>query len=406
MFKRKIPSAAALALSLSFIASDALAINALIFYGLGARNRAMGGAGAAAPLDTTTILTNPAGLSDVGSSADLGVHVLQAQRTLDTGAATNPGFVNTAAGEQQSKQEYYVTPTAGIAFQPERSRWTVGGLIAGVAGEGAKYNNSRTLAGQAGGFDTSSFLFIIKGIPAVSYEVNDKLTVGAGVHVNIALFSTDIATAALTETQGRGLLDIAYGIGAQVGAMYDINDQWSVGISATSKQYFEEFGEYDDLIPNFRLPPEVRVGFAYRPIAKVLLALDYKWIGWETIALFDDDPTKGGFGWRDQHSISAGAQYEFTPKIIGRLGFNYARSPVRKDNTFANALVPVVYEKHIAAGGEYRFDKTNSIALSVVRTLPNSVRDNGSGDLFSQLGNGTQIGYDGWDFDLQWTVRF
>ncbi len=407
MLKLKIrPSTAAIAISLSIIGTDAFAINGLLFYGVGARNRAMGGAGAAAALDTSTIIINPAGLGDIGSTADLGIHALRAQRELQTGDATNAAIVNTAAGNQQSKQSLYLTPTSGISYQPENSKWTFGGMIAGVAGEGAKYNNSRTVIGQAGGYDTSSFLFIIKGIPAVSYDVNDKLTVGAGIHVNVALFSTDLATATLAQTAGDGKLEIAYGYGAQIGATYDINDQWSVGGSYTTKQIFEDFGDYVDLIPNFRLPPELRLGFAYRPTDKLLLTTDYKWIGWEQISLFDDEPTKGGFGWRDQHTFGIGLQYTLNSRWIGRAGFNYGKSPIRDDNTFANALVPTVYEKHLALGAEFRLNKNNSIALSAVRTLENSVKDDGSGDLFSQLGQGTEIEYDGWDVDVQWTVNF
>lgn len=407
MFKFKIrPSTAAIAISLSIIGTDAFAINGLLFYGVGARNRAMGGAGGAAALDTSTIIINPAGLSDIGNSADLGVHLLRARRELDTTDAINPGFVNTSARKQQSKQSMYLTPTSGISYQPENSKWTFGGMIAGVAGEGGKYNNSRTVAGQAGGFDTTSFLFVIKGIPAVSYDVNDKLTVGAGLHINAALFSADIATGNLTETKGAGLLEIAYGYGAQVGATYDINDQWSVGGSYTTKQIFEDFGEYKDLIPQFRLPPEARLGFAYRPTDKLLLTTDYKWIGWEQIALFDKKPSEGGFGWRDQHTVGAGIQYTLNSRWIGRAGVNYGKSPIRKDSTFANALVPAVYETHAALGGEYRLNKNNSIALSVVRTFSNAVKDDGSGDIFSQLGEGTEIKYHAVDFDVQWTVNF
>lgn len=407
MFKFKIrPSTAAIAISLCLIGTDAFAINGLLFYGLGARNRAMGGAGAAAALDTSTILINPAGLSDIGTSADLGVHALRAQRDLDTSDAVNGAVVNKAAGKQKSKQEVYLTPFSGISYKPENSKWAFGGIIAGVAGEGAKYRNSRTVPGQAGGYDTSSFLFIIKGIPAVSYDVNDKLTVGAALHINIAMFSTDLATATLAQTAGDGKLEIAYGYGAQVGATYDINSTWSVGGSYTTRQIFENFGDYKDLIPNFRLPPEMRLGFAYHATDKLLLTTDYKWIGWEEIELFGNKPTEGGFGWRDQNTFGIGLQYTANSKWIGRAGYNYGKSPIRQDSAFANALVPTVYEKHLSLGGEYRLNKNNSIALSVVRTFPNSVKDNGSGDLFSQLGQGTEISYEGWDADVQWTVNF
>lgn len=393
---------------LLLVAGDAMALNGLLFYGVGARNRAMGGAGAAAPLDTSTILINPAGLSRIGTSTDIDMHVLDARRFLDT-SGSGP-ILDTAAGRQESGQTIYVTPFGGLSYKAPGSRWAFGVILAGVAGEGASYNHPRInpslLTPPGSTYDTSSFLFIIKGIPAVSYDVTDRLSVGVGIHINVAMFSSDLALgkSGFPENSARGRLAVSYGIGVQTGALYKINNQWSVGGSFTSPQWFTPF--YRDLLPNFELPPEVRVGVAYRPTQKLLLALDYKWIGWSTVDLFGKLPTQGGFGWRDQHTIAAGVQYHFNRHWTGRMGLNYGRSPIPKDMTFANAIVPTVYETSLAVGGEYHFNKITSVAVSVVRTLPTQQSDTGKGDKFSQLGKGTTIGYNGWDADLQWTVKF
>lgn len=393
-------------LSLSMIAADAMAINGLIFYGVGARNRAMGGANGAAPVDSSTILINPAGVGRVGSTADLGVHLLQANRRLDTSKATNPGgLINTAAGDQNSDQEYYLTPTAGITFKDPASKWGFGFLIAGVAGEGASYDQSRTVPGAAGGFDTSTFLFIIKGIPAVSYEVNDKLSIGFGLHINMALFSADLFTGT-GQTKGDGRLDIAYGLGAQIGFIYDVNDAWSVGGAYTSVQNFEDWELYEDIIPGFQLPPEIRASVAFRPTDKWLLTTDLKLIQWTDVELYEKDPTKGGFGWDDQLTYGVGAAYEFNSTFTGRMGVNYGETQIKSSSVFANALVPTVYEWHLALGGDVNIYDNNYISFSVVRTLKNEETDDGSGDLFSQLGKGTRIAYDGWDTDIVWTVKF
>lgn len=411
---RKSVVAILLAAPIALSTSDALAINGLLFYGLGAKNRAMGGAGAAAPLDTSTVLINPAGLSYIENSADIGVHFLNARRFLDTSSGRSPaegGVVNTAAGKQESDQDIYVTPFSGLSYRPAGSRWTFGATIAGVAGEGAQYSQPRiapSLLSPPRNYDTETFLFIIKGIPAVSYAVTDQLSIGMGAHINVALFSTDLALGqpGFPQTQGDGRLEIAYGIGGQVGAMYKINRQWAVGASLTSPQVFTDFGRYEDIIPNFKLPPEMRIGVAYRPTDKLLLALDYKWIGWTQIDLFDKLPSEGGFGWRDQHTVGAGVQYDWNQALTIRAGVNYGRTPLRDNVVFANALAPVVYETHLALGGEYRFDKKTSLSFSLVRTLRNAQTDNGTGDLFSQLGSGTRIGYNGWDADIQWSLRF
>lgn len=408
------------AMVLTLATAEAMAINGLIFYGVGARNRAMGGANGAFPVDTSTILTNPAGLGEIGTTADFGAHILKANRFIEVkGPLANPN-----AGKQDSDQTIYITPFTGMSWKAEGSRWTVGGMLAGVAGEGARFDRPRinpdflfepdgtTPISQTGDeFDTQTLLFVLKAIPAVSYDVSDRFRIGAGLHISAAFFSADLArfndAGRLVETDGRGRTEISYGLALGLGFIYDFNDQWSVGVSGKTPDWFvDDFGPYEDLIPDFELPPEVRVGLAYHPTPRWTLTADYKWIGWETVDLFDDLPLQGGFGWRDQHTVGVGAQYEMTKNWTVRGGVNHGRSPIRKDNVFANALSPAVYETHLSVGGEYHLDEHNSIAFNVVRTLPNREGDNGGGDAISAAGAGTELGYDGWDADVTWSIRF
>lgn len=404
---------------LSLIATDAMAINGLIFYGVGPRNRAMGGANGALPVDTSTLLVNPAGLSKIGNHVDIGAHYLKADRYRDLSRTTPGGVANTASGQEESGQTVYLTPFSGVAYKAESSRWAFGAIIAGVAGEGAQYKaprlNPALLEGDKN-YDTESFLFVIKAAPGVSYDFTDRFTLGASLQINAAFFSGDFAVptpsdapAAFPQTAGSGALEVSYGYALQVGALYDLNRYWTVGAAYQDKTRFKDFGDYKDVIPDFELPPEFRVGLAWHATPKLDVTLDYKWIGWEEVGLFEKLPTEGGFGYVDQHTVGFGVQYKYRPDITLRSGVNYGRSPVREDVVFANALAPTVYETSLAVGGEYAFGKTrrNSIAASVVYKLENNEQDDGSGDLFSQAGAGTRIGYrSGFDADIAWTLRF
>ena len=408
-------------IAVSVIATDAFAINGLIFYGVGPRNRAMGGANGALPVDTSTILTNPAGLGKIGTRADIGAHWLKAERFRDlSGTDPSIGVANTAAGNEDSGQTVYITPFSGLSFKADDSKWAFGATIAGVAGEGAQYTSPRlnpALLTPGQTYDTESFLFVLKAVPAVSYDWSDDLTLGMGLQISAAFFSGDFAVptpsatpAAFPQTEGRGKLEISYGYAVQVGAIYDINEQWSIGAAYQNKTRFEEFGPYGDVIPDFELPPEFRVGLAWHVTPKLDLTLDYKWIGWEEIRLFDNKPTEGGFGYVDQHTIGMGMQYAYRPNIILRSGINYGRSPVREDVVFANSLAPTVYQTSVAVGGEYKFGTEKhkqSIATSLVYKLGHTEKDDGSGDLFSQVGKGTRIGYrSGFDADIAWSIEF
>jgi long-chain fatty acid transport protein len=380
----------------------------------------MGGANGALPVDTSTILVNPAGLSKIGNHVDIGAHYLKADRYRDL-SRTDPsiGVANTAAGTEESHQTVYLTPFSGVSYKAEDSRWAFGGIIAGVAGEGAKYRQPRLNPALLEGdknYDTESFLFVLKAAPGVSYDATDRLTLGASLQINAAFFSGDFAVptpsdapAAFPQTAGSGTLEISYGYALQVGALYDLNKYWTIGTAYQDKTRYKDFGAYKDVIPDFELPPEFRVGLAWHATPKLDVTLDYKWIGWEQVGLFDKKPTEGGFGYVDQHTVGFGVQYKYRPDITLRSGVNYGRTPVRKDVVFANSLAPTVYETSLAVGGEYAFGKTrrNSIAASLVYKVENNVQDDGSGDLFSQVGAGTRIGYrSGVDADIAWTLRF
>jgi long-chain fatty acid transport protein len=241
--------------------------------------------------------------------------------------------------------------------------------------------------------------------------LTERLSVGASWHVNVALFSADLAIPAaggrLVQTYGRGRAEVSYLMGVQLGALYDITDQWAIGASYTTPQWqLDNFHHYEDLIPNFELPPEVRVGLAYRPVEWMRLTADYKYIGWEEVGLFNRLPSEGGFGWRDQHTVGLGAEVWLTRCLIARLGWNYGRSPIQPDVTFANALVPAIYESHLAAGVEVKIGSCHSLAFSAVSTFDARKTDDGSGDAFSQAGAGTSIGYEGFDVDATWTINF
>ena len=104
--------------------------------------------------------------------------------------------------------------------------------------------------------------------------------------------------------------------------------------------------------------------------------------------------------------MGIGLEAIFTRCLIGRLGWNYGSSPIRSDVTFANSLLPAIGASHLGGGFELRLGAHQSIAASFIGTFDAVQVDDGSGDLFSQQGAGTRIGYQALDIDFTWTVRF
>ncbi len=78
-----------------------------------------------------------------------------------------------------------------------------------------------------------------------------------------------------------------------------------------------------------------------------------------------------------------------TDRFRLRLGYNYGRSPVRKDVLFANALSPLMAEHHLGLGFGYDLSERFSVDFGWVHTFTKTLTDDGSGDTFSQGGKGT-----------------
>jgi long-chain fatty acid transport protein len=103
---------------------------------------------------------------------------------------------------------------------------------------------------------------------------------------------------------------------------------------------------YDTRIP-LRLPQQIGVGVAVRPIPRWLVELDYRWIDWSRAFRSFDVYFRNGTNaninalagsanvdfslplqWRDQHVVSLGTAYELTPRLTLRLGYSYATEPI------------------------------------------------------------------------------
>lgn len=397
------------------------AINGIDGIGFGPRNRAMAGANGAAPVDSSTMMINPAGLTRLPTSCDMGADFIIIDPFMDTSHATGP-IVNVPAGKQHAKLKYYLFPFTGAIYHPECSRFSIGISSIGVGGGGATYKNPRTspsvlfepnetttVAETGAIFDTSSSAQIIQTSFSAAYQCTNQLSIGVSPLLNTFFFSSDSAisrSGRLIQTNGRGRLDVLYGIGFNVGGLYEFcNNKYAVGLAYTSTQWFQKSKLYPDLIPRFRLPQQVRLGFAYRPLCPLLLTLDVKWIGWKTVDGFGRSPVNGGLGWHDQCAVGAGLQYTISRSLICRTGYNYGKAPIDNKVVFANAMIPVFVEHHLGLGLEYFLNARNSFAVSYVYDFRKTFKDNGRGDLVSRLGEGIRVSSQNQDIAFVWTLK-
>ena len=135
-------------------------------------------------------------------------------------------------------------------------------------------------------------------------------------------------------------------------------------------------------IVNFQWPETYGIGLAYQINEAVMLAADYKHIGWAGVMKnFQMQFTGAGNtgmlagmngavmdatlyqNWKDQSVFMIGASYRIAPPLTLRAGLNMASNPV--PDQYMNPLFPAIVKNHITLGAGYVFDAASSLDFSL-----------------------------------------
>ncbi|RRQ19886.1 hypothetical protein D5687_11085 [Guyparkeria sp. SCN-R1] len=68
-----------------------------------------------------------------------------------------------------------------------------------------------------------------------------------------------------------------------------------------------------------------------------------------------------GFGWDDVDVFTLGVQWQATPQLQLRAGWNRGDNPVSSDDVLFNTIAPGVVENHYTAGFSYSFDQNHEL---------------------------------------------
>ena len=359
------------------LASQAQAAEGNRIIGAGVNQQAATGAGAASGHDAFWIVLNPACLTAVETRADVSLQVLLATATFDGQGA----FANTS-GELEADE---VVPAPQLAYHRriDEQRSLAFGIHT-ITGTQVNLPEGRSAPGAAFGFDDDIKYGALRASSAYAHKFGEW-SVGFAANLNYAQLSTNMITGAGTETKGANETDTALGAGFMIGVQYAA-ENWSAGLAYTSRQWFESFDKYDDLLSGpLDQPQTIQLGLAWQADEQWELLLDYRFIDYDSVTVIDE-----GFLWNDLHTVKLAARYAVSDSTTVIAGVSYGEAQIGPDGAFVNALSQLVNEWHLGLGFEHRREQWE-FGFAVVHSPENTVTDDGTGPL-GALAQGSEVG--------------
>lgn len=419
-----VATTAALALPLA-----AQATNGYQLIGVGAYQKGMGGATVAAPGSAMTAVTNPAGMARVGKRADFSMESFNPDREVD--------FSGSGGDAETSEAGTYGVPAIGwtAPTSDDSEEFWFGGGMYGSSGMGVDYGQTLMMpdaANPQGGdlyWDGYSNIQLWEMAPTLAWQFDEQLTLGASLNIGYQSVAfqqrvVDVTNDQIVENFNLSRASSSFGTGFSLGVLYDLNDELTLGASYKSKQSFSDLeyqliegditqggDEFDagTYSLGLDLPRQLALGAAYQAMDDLLVSVQVKWINWsDTMDELtvegpgNDNDMDMDPGWDDQTVFALGANWQATPDLQLRAGFNYAEAPFGDDEVANNLILPAVMETHYTLGGTYDLNNRWELgfhymhAPEVSYQAPNDDQDpndNGQEIALSAESFGVNIGY-------------
>jgi long-chain fatty acid transport protein len=400
-------------LVLTCATSPAGAGNGHLLHGVGAVNSSLGGVACALPVEVIgTLHVNPAVLTqlpgyEVGFSAEAFSDQPKATATF-RGSPGRPDGSFTTEGDT----ELGVIPAIAVSYRPEGRPWAVGFGLLGVAGfrtDWPQDPNNPIFAPQPDGFGAVKTNLAITKIPfALAWEVSPRLSVGGALVVyqgGLAISPLPPAPPDCTNpTPGSGRtrdcfyadadnVVHSYALAAQLGLYYQLDEAWSLGLSYTSPQDFDDY-EWNSQValpylidaqgnqtfnPAFGRARKVRyaldgpqlvsIGVGWRPRPGLKVGFDGRWVDYSSVdgaggtGGFKPDASLNEIGWDDILVGAIGVEWQRSERLALRAGFNYSQTPIREEVVFTSLGTPPTFKDHYTVGLGFR--ATDKLELNV-----------------------------------------
>jgi long-chain fatty acid transport protein len=396
------------AAAIAALAAPALATNGMRMIGFSPTQNAMGGTSVGATLDSGAVLTNPAGITEMGHRFDASLTWFDPTVKYTATSADPVNFPVAADGvEYTSNRGGSIIPNIGYVLPINQDLFFGLGAF-GVGGMGVDYD-----PGLYGGPTLTSYMNL-RIAPALAYKVNEMFSVGLTLNASVAQMEYDVA-AGFGQVPHDTATSFGYGatLGVKVTPMKDL----TFGLAYETKSDFQDFeftipshqvptglpppnhlatvpGGTDKLA--FDQPAVATAGVAYRVVPALLLAFDVQWINWSDVMgangpKYTNDTQLTGampydMSWDDQMVYKLGVEFAATEAIKVRAGYNYGKNPLDPSRAFENIAFPAVVESHVTLG--LGWDITPAWGLQVGGMYAPEVKVAGANAAFPPAGQG------------------
>jgi long-chain fatty acid transport protein len=340
--------------------------------GIGPVNNSMGAAGVALPTDSqAALMQNPALIAKSDEN-----QITFSTEFFKDGAHFDARIGNVSGGTDGTVDMAVIPSFGWMGRIKDNSKLVLGFGLLGVAGFRTDFpqdSSNPLLNPQPNGYGRFYTDLQIAKIPfAMAMQLNPKLAFGFSLNLyrGVLAASPLPGTAADVSASGAHFIESAgnqvprFGIGAQFGAVYDVNKMVSLGLSYTTPQKFSQykwnstnaditspnFGKATTLTFNLNGPQIVTFGTALKPNKQLRLAIDGRHVKMSTVRGIGDNASDSLIKWRSCWAFLAGAEFWINDKTALRAGFNYLQTPINADRVAFSLGTPSTFQKHFTFG--------------------------------------------------------
>jgi long-chain fatty acid transport protein len=377
-------AASVLVLCAGALAAGPAGAAGLLVYEVGTADVGLASAGyGARAQDASTVFTNPAGMTRLEGTQFLAAgQLLWSNTEFSIGSRTSPRLGSEDGGYAVGSGGWF--PGGGgflsYSLSPDLK---LGFAVAGNFGAALNYDND-----WVGRYYVQETTMIgLSFLPSIAYKVNDKLSVGASLNAMYGKYKNQVAINNVAPRFGDGKLkldDSAWGWGANLGLLYEIDAGTRLGLTWSSKVDldFEGNANFSGLAPGVHrllqsrglLDSSIKVGIEVpqQVMGSLFTQVNDRWavlgsIGWQEWSKFgqvqlgidnttDPKSITTDLDFKDTWHFAAGAQYRLSDPWLLNFGIAYDTS--FQDTSDVSPLLPVGSAWRFGAGAQQQLSKS------------------------------------------------